>query len=294
MAKEETNKTEGIVTSDAVVKSKGLSDSSKKSMIGKPLLVLGVVALLILAVYVYNTSFRRVTAKSAQQVIEQLDESIPDGEVGTGSGAVLSGYQPKGFSFSVRPATAETIDYKVAPKALEKTYDKARRVLYRQGLNDKKVIAQQTGRTPDFYYDNDFVRCYLSAQRQYENTDYTMRVTCANMKDYEKNTEQIQTFYGLYAKNNPEKAKIVGVGAINVEDSPTKGYKRAELTIIQDTSPEGAVNALFYQTPDGTWNYFKATLLEIYCEEYNTPDVKNAFNGKRCFDKSYTLSTVRP
>lgn len=293
MSDSQPEETSGIVTSDGVV-SEHSGSSKRPHRIRLWLLVgVGLLALVVFGVYWYGQNIKRTTAENAGQVIQKFEGSLRGGKVAEGSGSVLSANQPKGQSYFVKPEKAQAITYKVAPNKVEKTYKKARHILDRQGLTGKLISSKQVGATPGMYYDNEFVHCYLGAQTD-ENNNALLHVACANTKAYQDAERQLQVFYDLYAQNNPDKKAIVGITISSLKDSLSKGYKTAEITIVKDNTSEGAVNALYYQTPDGTWHYFKATLLEIYCEEYNTPDIQKAFIGKPCYDANMNFSSVKP
>ena len=293
MQTNEPEETKGIVTSKAVVSARSGATKGQRRLRVRARIALAALLIIGVGVYVYTTSYMRTTAKESQQVITKLKHSIADGKVTETSGDVLSAYQPKGQSYFVKPEKAQAITYKVAPNKVEKTYKKARHILDRQGLTGKLISSKQVGATPGMYYDNEFVHCYLGAQTD-ENNNALLHVACANTKAYLDAAKQLQVFYDLYAQNNPDKKAIVGITISSLKDSLTKGYKTAEIVVIQNDSPEGALQALYYQTPDGKWNYFKATLLEIYCEEYNTPDIQKAFIGKPCYDANMNFSSVKP
>jgi hypothetical protein len=292
MSDSQPEETSGIVTSDSVV-SEHSGSSKRPHRIRLWLLVgVGLLALVVFGVYWYNQNIKRTTAENAEQVIQKFESSLRGGKVAEGSGSVLSAYQPQGQGYFVKPGAAKTIEYTVKPDKIQKNYDKARRTLDRLNLEGKKTSNTQVGKTPSMYYENASVHCHLGVQEI--EKDYVLRVSCANMSAYTEAAKQIQVFYDLYAQNNPEAKTIQGIDVSSLKDSLSKGYKTAEITIVKDNTPEGAVNALYYQTSDGTWHYFKATLLEIYCEEYNTPDIQKAFIGKPCYDANMNFSSVKP
>ncbi len=292
MASDNSKSTSGIVTSDSVLAAASRNSKMPSRKVLVAALIVTLACLLGFGVYTYNTSYKRTTAKGAQQVISKLKSTLPEGKTKQGVGAVLSAHKPQGFTFSVKPAAARVVEYTVVPNELEKTYNQIHHVLSYQGLSKKNISNSKTTFITDAYYDNAYVHCRVSVARPTSN--FALQVACADVGAYTSSAKQMQKFHELYAKNNPHKAAASSIESIDIKDSVSMGYKIAELTIIRDNTPEGAVNALYYQTPDGTWNYFKATLLEIYCEEYNTPDLKKAFIGKKCFTTSGSISSVRP
>lgn len=293
MSDNQPEKTSGIVTSDSSAFEQSRSSKRRHRVWLWSITIIGFLSLVAFGAYWYSQNIRRTTAENAGQVIQKLENTLADGKVTEASGDVLPPYQPKGQPYFVKPEKAQTITYKVAPNKVEKTYKKARHILDRQGLTGKLISSKQAGATPGMYYDNEFVHCYLGAQTD-EKNNALLQVACANTKAYLDAAKQLQVFYDLYAQNNPDKKAIVGITISSLKDSLTKGYKTAEIVVIQNYSPEGALQALYYQAPDGKWNYFKATVLEIFCEEYNTPDVQKAFIGKPCYDANMNFSSVKP
>ena len=293
MSDNQPDKTSGIVTSDSSAFEQSRSSKRRHGVWLWVLAAAGLVVAVVFGANWYNQNIKRTMAENAGQVIQKFEKSLSDGKVTEGSGSVLSAYQPKGQPYFVKPEKAQTITYKVAPNKVEKTYKKARHILDRQGLTGKLISSKQAGATPGMYYDNEFVHCYLGAQTDGKN-NALLQVACANTKAYLDAAKQLQVFYDLYAQNNPDKKAIEGITISSLKDSLTKGYKTAEVVVIQNYSPEGALQGLYYQTPDGKWNYFKATVLEIFCEEYNPPDLKKAFIGKPCFTAGMNYSNVKP
>lgn len=292
MSDNQPDKTSGIVTSDSSAFEQSRSSKRRHGVWLWVLAAAGLVVAVVFGANWYNQNIKRTMAENAGQVIQKFEKSLSDGKVTEGSGSVLSAYQPKGQPYFVKPEKAKSIEYTVAAAKIEKTYKKAGHILDHLNLTGRNTSNSQVGKTPSMYYENSFVRCQLGVQQR--EKDYTLRVSCADMKAYTDTAKQLQVFYDLYAQHNPTKKDIEGIKVTSIQDSLSRGYKTAELTMVQDNTPEGAVIALYYQTPDGTWNYFKATLLEIFCEEYNTPDLKKAFIGKPCFTSAMDFSNVKP
>ncbi len=291
MADDRIESRNGNITSNTVVSSNSREPKAPNKTVLGAIGVLLVVIGLVCGVRIYNESYRRTTAKSAEQVIHRLEKSISGGRSTKADGNVLSAYQPKGLGFSVKPDKAQSISYKLTLENMPKTYKKTQRLLGLQGLSGRVISSSQTGTTPAMYYENAFVRCTLLTAQS--GSEHEVQVSCADMSAYVGSVKKVQQFYELYAKENPEKTKILGMSGIDIEDSLTTGYKTGETTIIQDYTTEGAVSALYYQTPDGVWHFFKATQLEILCNEYNTLELKKAFIGKECYEADFAISNVR-
>ena len=78
---------------------------------------------------------------------------------------------------------------------------------------------------------------------------------------------------------------VADIGSLTQKDSATANYKTAEVSISDQM-------ALFYRTPDGVWHFFVTTQQEMQCSVYNTPDLKKAYLGDKCYTGSNGESTV--
>jgi hypothetical protein len=278
-----------IVTSDKIAGTKkGFFGLSRKTT----LLVL-IPALLVLlpwlgAYWVMN--FKRTTAQNSGQVINALNESLSGGKISTKSGVKLPAYQPAGYSFSVKPVEADSIEYKFAKDKINKPYNKARRVLYLQGLEEKTIPDTQKNKNPGKYFISSRVQCTLYSQNVAQDT--YLRVECANQAAYDDAAKQTTQFYDLYKANNPEGAQTMNLVQITEESSPTKGYRTASLLAVSKDGQK-ATPVFFYQTPDKTWHYFAATPVLIACSEYSNDDMKKAYFGSPCFSPDTDNGVVK-
>ncbi len=97
----------------------------------------------------------------------------------------------------------------------------------------------------------------------------------------------------VYKQSSADASQDVVLGAPNVQESATEGYKNARADIVAPESSEPLM-AIFYQTPDSTWHFFTATKDQdaLGCAEYNTEDLVNAFIGFTCIDETGEASYV--
>ena len=128
---------------------------------------------------------------------------------------------------------------------------------------------------------------------------HTVTVACYDMTAYEALATSLRPFAAAYtAAQKPGGAResVRFSGKPVIKDSRTPGYK---LTTIRTSGYDGTsvhvggFISLFYQTPDGTWHFFKGTQSELRCSDYNTPDLKKAYLGEQCGDEKYNMSTVK-
>lgn len=293
MQKDKPEKTAGIVTSDSVVASRPHSFKLPHQKTLQTIFVLVLVAILALVAYWYNDTYRHTTAHNVDQVIGKFKHSMSGGKTAEITGSVLSSLQPQGYSYQVKPDKAQTMEYKVAAKKLQKTYDRARHILSYQGLTDKLAAKSTTSATPSRFFDNTYVHCSLNVSRP--TADYVVQIACANASDYLAVAKQMKQFYDLFAANNPGAQPNFTINDISIRPSRTPGYNTAVATIItREDTPDGAQGVYYYQTPDGTWHYFKSTLLTISCGDYNTVDLKKAYLGERCDGTDSKMSFVQP
>jgi len=151
-------------------------------------------------------------------------------------------------------------------------------------------------------YSSKDVACSLSYDTSTVETPTDFAVAldleCSNVADYADNVSTIKPLATAYldflAKGTTETAGAPSIGTPTISDSKTADYKTAEATISSPLAATGGASGLFYQTPDGTWHFFKAAQSETNCSDYNTDDLKKAYLGNTCYDSvNTTESTVQ-
>jgi hypothetical protein len=280
----------GIVTSDKASGSKrGFFGLSHKKTLVIALLIL-LFALPWLGAY-WVTNFKRTTAENTDQVMQALKQSLSSGTVSTKSGTRLPPYQPSGYTYSVTPLEAESFAYTVQNTKKDGAYNKARRILYLQGLNERTIPDTQPKQTPDKYFENSYVRCALISYDA--GNTYRLYVDCGAQKAYDKAATDSKTLYELYATNNPTKSTGVTLTAFDEQASTVKGYGTMSAVALLPSSQE-PVPVSFYQTPDKVWHYFASTPALIPCGDFSTDDLKKAYFGTPCYVPGNENAAVTP
>ena len=133
------------------------------------------------------------------------------------------------------------------------------------------------------------VACTLQQTRTLNNSaaDHLISVACANMTDYTKLAATQQPFMTAFGNDGSVSIqRVTAIGAPNVAMSATQGFQTAELPLMGYADGEQPTSngfmALFYQTPDRVWHFFKTTQSIVPCSEYSSIDLKKAYIGNRC------------
>ena len=81
---------------------------------------------------------------------------------------------------------------------------------------------------------------------------------------------------------------ILGGQSGEIKDSAYSPYQTTWMGV-------GGAAGLFYRTSsESKWQYFTATQSFLYCDEYNTDDLKKAYLGEECYERdNVTQSTVQ-
>ena len=163
------------------------------------------------------------------------------------------------------------------------------KLLKDQGFEEKKIAPDDTEVIYLGELTHKDVVCTLQQTRTLNNSaaDHLISVACANMIDYTKLAGVQQPFMTAFGTGGSVSTQqITAIGAPTIVASSTKGYQTAELPLMgyaDDGMPaSNGFMALFYQTPDQTWHFFKTAQSIVPCSEYNSVDLKKAYSGGRC------------
>lgn len=254
-----------------------------------PVFGLILVAALGYGAYWYHLNYDRTTAKDASEVINRIKQTTANGSTSTVQGGILPPYQPSGYSFTLRPVSAQAIEFNLPSDKLGAAYQNVRRILGLEGLTGKNIPGGRTGIATDMYYENTNVHCSVTTLQP--THDWKLSLACATNSAYTAAAEQIKQYYDLFVANNPDITGDITIDAVTTQNSKSDGYKTAEAGISYNNGTEG-VPASYYQTPDGTWHYFRASPVEPYCKDFTTADLKKAYLDQACYDDSKSTSAT--
>lgn len=106
-----------------------------------------------------------------------------------------------------------------------------------------------------------------------------VNVACADMSWYAAEAKKLLPFAEAYKEKMGDWPGFIGAGDLDVKaiDSAVSPYQTASLF--------GANSyMLFYRVnPTSRWQLFAAGQSGISCDKYNTPDLKNAYKGEKCY-----------
>lgn len=120
-------------------------------------------------------------------------------------------------------------------------------------------------------------------------------IRCANIWSYEMDIAETKPFAEAYfaANKDIEDKSLVVLRTPTIKESVNKGYKTATVSIGGYMSVGGAAG-LFYNA-NNTWKYFVSTQGLLLCSDYDTDELKMAYQGETCYDNTTNEdSTVKP
>ena len=162
-------------------------------------------------------------------------------------------------------------------KSLE--YDKFTKRVFADGANNTNYLADFT---------RSDVTCQVAATPQSDpKADHWFEVRCLDTSQYTEYANEQQPFVSLYTPTTSTATKYGFVGKPQVVASQSAGYNLMEIaanTVIDQRMSALNSKAMFYQTTDGLWHYFRDHTDGIYveCEQYTTPVLKFAYFNQPC------------
>jgi hypothetical protein len=138
-------------------------------------------------------------------------------------------------------------------------------------------------------YENADTICGVSSvsSKTVSSNPEPVSLACALKSTYEATAKAQKPFYDAY--RSAAKENVSSLGYPRLIDSRTRNYKTAEVSLYSEAQPTGALG-LFYQTPDKKWHFFKGTQNTLPCSDFNTADLKKAYLGEPCMDKTQESS----
>ncbi len=280
----------------------------------KALMAVGALLLVALAGLVYYFFFMPTKAPAAtnsgakpatkQEVLTAAGQVIADMKTkleGTVKDTDTSGpaFQPSGYEFWVQPSTYYGVIATSSTDVLVKNLD-----MVDTYFTDKDYNVAQADPQADFplnkeiTYDSKEVVCGITSYDppQGDASDPWMNVVCEDMSDILATAKEAEPFAVVYAASTNEPLADTSFSQVVIDESPVEGYRNATVAISQSGFGRvGGFAGLFYQVPDGEWQYFKGTQETVDCKEYNTDDLKKAFASQNCYDsESNTSSAIEP
>lgn len=198
-------------------------------------------------------------------------------------------YKPSGYEFQTFPKTFTGIASQGERLVAETDLESVKTYLDSKGFKheDGDVTSY-----PDLVYTGSYytetIRC--NVQETHYITPYQTSIGCADTSSYAESAKDIQPLYIVYKaaqKTEPDITFYLD----EIKQSVTSGYHMASIAV--GGSGSGSI-ALFYQTPDGAWHYFRNTQQALLCSLYDTVDLRKAFLGEACYsDMNAVESTVK-
>lgn len=126
-----------------------------------------------------------------------------------------------------------------------------------------------------------------------------LEARCADMATYDEYAKAQEPLVRLYTPLSATSVLYGFVGKPAPVVSKTTGYNTAELQVsivIDNTMTSTGKYALYYQTPDGLWHYWRDrdASAVFACDQYDTNELKNAYLGTACRDTGKNTDSTVP
>lgn len=169
-------------------------------------------------------------------------------------------------------------------------YDKFTRKVFLEGVNNTNYLADFT---------RDDVVCQLSVEVAERDTagDW-VEIRCLDTSDYSAYATAQKPLVSAYTSVVSTAAQYGFVGKPVSKNGAITGYKLVEITASSVTNQRMTTTdnlALFYQSPDGVWHYFRDRNKDILveCENYNSEALRRAYADQPCRERaSGAIKTV--
>lgn len=201
--------------------------------------------------------------------------------------------QPSGSDFFTGPATFSHITVASNGNAISDDVRTAEAYFMGQHmlLDAVNYAGSQSGVSAQFH--NATTICALAQTAEpWPQGSNQLTANCADLTSYQAEASALAPVFAVYASAQPD-TKVAGVyfqGQMSA--SATKGYHYASINTGNVFAPAGGSIALLYQTPDGSWHYFKNTQSTLACSEFTAGDITKAFAGLQCATDTSQTSKV--
>ena len=184
----------------------------------------------------------------------------------------IAGYMPADKSTAQRESIEKSLDY-----------DKFTKKVFSEGDDDTNYLADFT---------RSDVVCQLSVDisEREEKGDW-VEISCLDTEDYIAYADNQQPLVSAYTAVVSTAAQYGFIGKITTKDGALTGYKLVEIpasSVIDQRMSTNDNLALFYQSPDGLWHYFRDRNRDVLveCENYNSEALRKAYADQPCRDRS--------
>ena len=172
-------------------------------------------------------------------------------------------------------------------------YDKFSKLVLNDGANGTNYVAE---------FSRSDVICQVSVTKPADkNANHWFEVSCLDMAQYTEYATYQQTFASLYTPATSTATYYGFIGKPAPTAAKASGYNLLEIPVgivIDNKMSATNVLAMYYQSPDGLWHYFKERTQGIIleCEQYSTVELKSAYVGQPCrsLAKGTTLTVPPP
>lgn len=227
---------------------------------------------------------------SAEDTLKGLADTLR--ATGIGYGGIVQPYKVKGFEFKTSIGV-ETRSVTVSRSPGESaTALSAARDYLKTKKYQENIVERGIGNGSFIgHYETEKAICRAEHVKSAGSSlpQDIVSLSCLDISDFNKLAAAQKPFYDLLKAAKPQNidlGDVVLAGNPKQQDSQVYGYKTADQSLMEETNSgiSPVVNAMFYQTPDGYWQYFTTTDGILECDMYKTDNLKRAYKGKSCKD----------
>lgn len=119
------------------------------------------------------------------------------------------------------------------------------------------------------------------------NKSFPYYISCGDVSNIsEEKKDLVRALGEAYKKSEGEEISYITAAVDDIKDG-ANGHQRIT------AGGENAALLFYRNSSDSEWVFYKGTQAALDCDEFNNDDLRNAFVGETCWDKSGVSSTVK-
>ena len=202
------------------------------------------------------------------------------------------------WAASVMTYGSRITKYADADGSAEDLRNNAVSVLKKHGMTNITVpplyYGDEKDNTTDYFKNNDGLYCHVSDISKVEGTSKSNTYSwfefgCTNENWLTEDSKSLAIALAT-AYNNSEEGKNYPISFIGVTPRRIKKSKSGAYETITASLADSA--ALFYRKVGGDWKLFTTTQQQLSCSAYKTAELKEAYEGERCYEDGTAGSTA--
>lgn len=225
-----------------------------------------------------------------------------NGTVGSASTAITRPVKAEGAGYYTVMAVASNVQNAAVtapPAEIESKHAAAVKVFSYLGYVKSTPQANIPATDNQIDYVRPDVICQLTTHVPADGgNSRTLEAKCQDIGAYTELSKKQRPFYDAFTKVSASSGQVGFIGEPIITPSASAGYILAKLaygTVANDQLLTTGDFALYYQTPDQLWHYFKTQQTsEITCDEYKTDELKFAYATYPCKANKPPYTVIAP